>query len=586
MKNGALRSRSGIAWLAILFAAVMPVGAHAQAEATTRASLLDFGSVHHPVVARNGMVASQEMRASRVGALILAQGGNAFDAAAATHFALAVSLPRAGPISGGGFMLLHSAEADETLAIDYKETAPAAAHADMFVREDGAVDRDALAFSRRGAGVPGLVAAIDLMLEKYGTMTMAEVIQPALEMARDGIVVTQSLADALSFAREALGAEPAAGEIFFRPDGSTLRAGDELVQRDLAWTLSEIAEHGADAFYRGSIAEKIVADMEARGGLITRDDLAAYRAIERDVLWHDYKGYRLALMPPPGSGGIHIAQMLNVMEHFPVEDLGPGSAAKTQIMVEAMRQAYADRSEYLGDPAFVDVPIEWLMGESYASEIAAAIEPGVARDSENISPGTLPVEEGDDTTHLTVMDKWGNVVSSTTSINFSFGSGIVIPGTGLLLNNVMGDFSASPGTPNAFGLIGGFANSIQPGKRPLSSMSPTIVFRDDTPYLATGSPGGSRIITSVLQVLSNVLDHGMNIQEATVEPRIHHQWLPDLVYVERGVSVDTKHLLRGMGYTLEEGGRTQGSLQSIMWIDGVFYGSSDPRRPGAGVAGY
>lgn len=583
MKRRRFRLRLAAIWLPLLLLAANP--ATGQAQAAPRASLLEPADIHHPVVARNGMVASQEARASAVGAKILAQGGNAFDAAAATHFALAVTLPRAGPISGGGFMLLHDAESNETIALDYKESAPAAAHADMFIAEDGDVDNRSLGFSRLGAGVPGLVAAIDQMLEKYGTMTLAEVIQPALEMARDGIVVTDALADALSFAHTALSAEPAAGEIFFGPDGETLRAGDLLVQSDLAWTFGEIAEHGADAFYRGSIAQKIAADMEANGGLITLEDLAGYKAIERDVLWHDYKGYQLALMPPPGSGGIHIAQMLNIMERFPLEEWGAGSAASIQIMIESMRQAYADRSEYLGDPAFVDVPSEWLMSESYASEIAAEIQPGVARDSEDVSPGTMPVRESEETTHVTVMDKDGNVVSSTTSINFSFGSGIVIPGTGLLLNNVMGDFSASPGTPNAFGLVGGFANSIQPGKRPLSSMSPTIVFRDGTPYLATGSPGGSRIITAVLQILMNVIDHGMNVHEATVAPRVHHQWLPDLVYVERGMGVDTKRLLREMGYTLEEGRRTQGSLQSIMWKDGVFYGSADPRRPGAGIAG-
>lgn len=583
MKNTALRL-----WLAALCAVMLgivsPPRALAQAPPAPRASLLDFSSIHHPVVARNGMVASQESRASDVGAMILARGGNAFDAAAATHFALAVTLPRAGPISGGGFMLVHSAETGETIAIDYKETAPAAASADMYLTEDGSVDRASLAFSRRGAGVPGLVAAIDLMLEQYGTMSLAEVIQPALEMARDGIVVTDALAQALGFAEEALSAEPAAGEIFFGADGRPLRAGDLLVQSDLAWTFQQIAEHGADAFYRGAIAERIADDMAANGGLITRADLAEYEAIERDVLWHDYKGHQLALMPPPGSGGIHIAQMLNVMERFPIEAMGAGSAAKTQIMIEAMRQAYADRSEYLGDPAFVEVPTEWLMSESYADEIASEIVPGVARDSDDIAPGTNPVTEGEETTHLTVMDSDGNVVSSTTSINFSFGSGIVVPGTGLLMNNVMGDFSASPGTPNSFGLIGGFANSIQPRKRPLSSMTPTIVFREGQPYMATGSPGGSRIITSVLQILSNVIDHDMNVHEAAVAPRIHHQWWPDLVYVEQGLSIDTRRMLQGMGYTLEVGG-TQGSLQSIMWRDGIFYGSADPRRPGAGVSG-
>ncbi|MAI91590.1 gamma-glutamyltransferase [Ponticaulis sp.] len=549
--------------------------------------LLDYQSIHHPVTARNGMVVSQEELASRVGVQILEQGGNAVDAAVAVGFALAVTLPRAGNVAGGGFMMIYDAETDDYISIDYKELAPYAAFRDMYVDENGEVDLDAARREYTASGVPGTVAAFEVALENYGTMSFAEVVAPAVELARNGIEVTYDLAQSLEFAEDKLGSNAAARAIFYHEDGSYYQPGEILVQEDLAWSLEQIGQYGAAAFYEGELAEMIVADQEANGGLITMQDMADYEAELREPLRFDYRGYELVLMPPPSSGGVHIQQMFNVLDEFDLAEMGHNSAATMHIVVEAMRQAYADRSVHLGDPDFYDIPVEWLTSDEYAEETLAAIPADHARSSADVNPGVAPPPESPDTTHYSVWDSEGNVVSNTYSLNYSYGNGAVAAGTGILMNNGMDDFSAQPGQPNGYGLIGGEYNSIEPHKRSLSSMTPAMILQDGKPYVVTGSPGGSRIITTVMQVLMNVIDFDMNIAEATNAPRFHHQWYPDVVFVEPvGFSADTIRAMEAMGYVFEEAGYTMGSTQSIMRQGDFLYGAADPRRPGAMAIGY
>jgi len=575
----------------LLLAALLGIGPGPAASQTATVdtaapALLDYQSIHHPVIARNGMVASQDRLATEVGVEVLKDGGNAVDAAVAVGFALAVTLPRAGNIAGGGFMLVHLADSGKTIAIDYKEKAPMRADRDMFLGNDGKVDRDRARLSHLSFGVPGTVAALADALERYGTMSLADVLAPAIRLAEEGFLVSDDLAYSFEFARDKLGDNAEARKIFFESDGTPLDFGDRLVQSELAWSLRQLADDGPDAFYRGAIAKRIVSEMERHGGLVTMEDLSRFDAPERPVVRGTYRGYELVFMPPPSSGGVHIIQMLNVMAKFDISESGANTAKTAQIMVEAMRQAYADRAEFLGDPDFVDNPVAWLTSGAYAEETFQAITPGRARSSKEVGAGRRPPEESPDTTHFSVMDRFGNAVSNTYSLNFSYGSGKVIAGTGILMNNVMDDFSANPGEPNAYGLIGGEANAIQPGKRALSSMTPTIVLREGKPFLVTGSPGGSTIITSVLQQIVNVIDHDMNVLESIVQPRFHHQWQPDVVFVEPGFGVDTRVLLEDMGYDVQQRGGTLGSLQAIMWRDGIFYGGADPRRPGASALGY
>ena len=559
----------------------------APVSAPVAAPLLDYQAIHHPVVARRGMVASQEAVASRVGVEILQAGGNAVDAAIAVGFALAVTLPRAGNIAGGGFMMIYDAESDAYTTIDYKDLAPYAASRDMYLDENGDVNRSAARDEYTATSVPSTMAAFELALEKYGTMSFEELTQPAIRLARDGIVVTDDLASSIQFAKEKLSRNEAARRIFFKPDGSSYRAGDVLVQEDLAWSLEQIAKDGADAFYKGEIARLIIEDQKAHGGLLTMRDLADYRAVEREPLRTTYRGYDLVLMPPPSSGGVHIIQMLNVLEPFDLKALGHNSAATMHLIIESMRQAYADRSVHLGDPDFNDIPLDWLISESYADEIRASIPADRARLSSEISPNVAPLPESPDTTHYSVWDEMGNVVSNTYSLNYSFGNGAVAAGTGILMNNGMDDFSAKPGSPNGYGLVGGEKNAIEPHKRSLSSMTPAMIVKDGKPFVVTGSPGGSRIITTVMQILMNVIDHDLNIAQAVNAPRFHHQWLPDVVYVEPGsFSVDTIKKLEEMGYTFEDSRFTMGSAQSIMKQGEYLYGAADPRRPGAEASGY
>ena len=547
--------------------------------------ILGYDAVHHPVYSRTGMVASQNDTASKIGADVLAAGGNAVDAAVAVGFALAVTLPRAGNIGGGGFMLVYDAAADETVAIDYREMAPIAATRDMFLDAEGNADPDLSRHSHKSAGVPGTVAGLYLAHRKYGRLPWKRLVQPAADLARNGFRVSNDLARKLEQSRARMCRFAAACRYYFRPGGEPYVAGERLVLADLADTLQAIADGGADVFYRGAVADKIVAEMESGGGLIDAASLAAYRAVIRKPLRGNYRGFDIATMPPPSSGGVHLLQMLNILEHFPVAEMGAGSADEVHLLAETMRLAYADRSKHLGDADFYPVPVEWLTSKKYGAELAATIDMHKARPSSDVAPGVAPRAESMDTTHFSVVDVDGNVVSNTYTLNLSYGSGIAVDGAGFLLNDEMDDFVSKPGVPNAYGLLGADANAIEAGKRPLSSMTPTIVFKDGKPWLATGSPGGSRIITTVLQVIMNMIDHDMNVAAASNAPRIHHQWLPDQLRVEVGLSPDTVSLLSAKGHTVVVMD-AMGSTQSVMRTDAGFFGASDPRRPDALTLGY
>lgn len=549
--------------------------------------LFEYSAINHPVIGRRGMVASHNQLSSEIAAEILAKGGNAIDAGAALGFALAVTLPRAGNIGGGGFMLVHVAALNRTIAIDFRETAPAAASQDMFFDANGNVVLDqTYRFSHKSSAVPGSVAGLAHIVENYGTMTLAEVLEPAIRLARDGIEVTYDLAADLARSQR-LKNNPASLRKFYKPDGSNYEVGELWKQPDLAWTLSEIAEHGDEAFYSGSVAKKIVADMKAHNGLITMQDLADYEIVEREPVRGSFRGYEIAAMPAPSSGGTHVIQMLNILENFPLAKMGPESADSLHIMAEAMKFSYADRSKYLGDPDFVELPTEILTSKEYASDIAAQISMERALTSDEIAPGKLSIYESDETTHYSVVDNEGNMVGNTYTLMFSFGSGVVIEGTGILMNNNMGNFTLRSDIPDAFGLMGSEDNLIRPNRRPVSSMSPVLVSRNGQPMMMTGSPGGSKIISANMQMVLNVVEFGMNIADAAVAPRIHHQWKPDVLEIESGISPDTVSRLmdRGQKINFSQRSAGMGSLQTVMWSDGVFYGYSDPRRPGAGAVG-
>ena len=557
------------------------------AQNTPSQPLFEYSAINHPVMGKSGMVASHNALSSEIAAEILAKGGNAIDAGAALGFALAVTLPRAGNIGGGGFMLVHVAELNKTIAIDFRETAPAEATQGMFFDEDGNVVLDeTYRFSHKSSAVPGSVAGLAHIVENYGTMSLAEVLEPAIRLARDGIAVTYDLAADLSRSQR-LKNNPASLKKFYKPDGSNYEVGEIFKQPDLAWTLSEIAKSGAEAFYHGSVAKKIVADMEAHNGLITMNDLSNYEVIEREPVRGTYRDYLIEAMPAPSSGGTHVIQMLNILENFPLAKMGPESADALHIMAESMKYSYADRSKYLGDPDFVEVPTETLVSKDYAKGIAAKISSERARASDEILPGNLAIYESDETTHYSVADDQGNMVGNTYTLMFSFGSGVVIEGTGILMNNNMGNFTLRSDIPDAFGLMGSENNLIRPNRRPVSSMSPVLVSHNGKPMLMTGSPGGSKIISANMQMVLNVLEFGMNIADASVAPRIHHQWKPDVLEIEAGISPDTVSLLISKGQKIKFSQRSagMGSLQTVMWKDGLFYGFSDPRRPGAGAVG-
>ena len=541
------------------------------------------GERFHPVESSRGMVATSHFLASEVARDVLASGGNAVDAAVVAGFTLAVTQPRSGNIGGGGFMLISDEQRDEVIAIDYRETAPAAAFETMFQDAEGNAVSQRSRFSHLAAGVPGTVAGLALALEEYGTMSLAEALAPAIVLAEDGFAVPSRFVEGLKASRERFAPWPASMAKFFKTDGSVYQVGDIYRQPDLAATLKRIAQEGAREFYEGATAELIVAEMQRHGGLIDRQDMASYQPVIREPSHGSYRGHDIYAMSPPSSGGVHIVQMLNILEAYPMAELGFGSAESMHLMAEAMKRAYADRAEFLGDTDFVAVPLEGLTAKAYADALRDPIGEQ-ATPSNEIGPGTPFDYESNETTHFSIADDNGLAVSNTYTINFSYGSGIVVEGAGFLLNNEMDDFSAKPGVPNAYGLIGGEANKVAPGKRMLSSMTPTIVKRDGSNYLITGSPGGSRIITTTLQVLMNVIDHGMNIQSAVSAPRMHHQWLPDEIRIEAGFSPDTLELLEQRGHNISRQS-AMGAAQSIMIDDGTFYGGADPRRSTSSAIG-
>jgi gamma-glutamyltranspeptidase/glutathione hydrolase len=554
-------------------------------KANTDQAIYSNDAIQHPLWAKNGMVATQEAIASDIGLQILKQGGNAVDASVAVGFALAVTLPRAGNIGGGGFMMIYDAKKGKTVALDYREKAPSSASRDMYLDADGNAVSDLSRYHGLAVGVPGTVAGLLKALEEHGTMSRGQVMAPAISLAENGIEVTAGLSESLEALSERMQKWPSTKKIFYKTDGSTYQPGERLKQPELAQSLKLIAAQGADGFYKGDTARKLVKAINGAGGNMSLQDLANYQAIAREPVKGNYRGYEIVSMPPPSSGGIHIVQILNILEGYPLKDYGQNSAQTIHLMAEAMQLAYADRAEYLGDADFVDVPTTGLTARPYANKLRNLINPNKATPAATIKANNPLPYESDQTTHFSIVDKDGNAVANTYTLNFSYGTGLVAEGTGILLNNEMDDFSAKPGVPNGYGLLGGEANAVAADKRPLSSMSPTLVFKDGKPYIVTGSPGGSRIITTVTQVISNVIDHDMNIAEATHAPRIHDQWLPDEIRIEKALNIDTINKLESMGHTVSPQA-AMGSTQSIMITPTGIYGASDPRIVDAAVVGY
>jgi gamma-glutamyltranspeptidase / glutathione hydrolase len=534
-----------------------------------------------PVRSRNGMVVSASELASKVGLLILRKGGNAIDAAVATGFALAVTYPSAGNLGGGGFMVIHLKDG-RNVAIDYREKAPLAAYRDMYLDDAG---NFLMELSTRGAtasGVPGSVAGLIYALENYGTMTLAEVLQPAINLAQDGFQLDYSLARSIQFALRSMDEYESSMKIFSN-NGIPYAEGEIFKQPDLANTLKLIKEKGKDGFYKGKIAELIVNQVQSMGGYISPEDLEKYEAVERTPIIGEYRGHKIVSMPPSSSGGLVLMQMLNVLENFNFTKEEWGSSKYIHTLSEIMKFAYADRSVHIGDEDFYDVPKDWLISKEYAKKISEKIS-DYAIPSSKIAAGIpFATNESEETTHYSVCDAFGNAVSTTTTINSSYGNKLVVDGAGFLLNNEMDDFSSKPGEPNQFGLLGGEANSIQPEKRMLSAMTPTIVLKDEKPFLIVGSPGGSTIITVVLQVILNCIDFEMDIQDAINQPRIHHQWLPERIdYEQFGLTVDVKENLQLKGHIIGRQ-RTLGRAEGIM-IDNennLFFGATDPRGYGS-----
>ncbi len=543
------------------------------------------GERFHPQVGEHAMVATSHYLASQIAHDVLEGGGNAVDAAVTAGFALAVTQPRSGNIGGGGFMLISDEKSDKVIAIDYREKAPAAAYETMFQNEQGEAVSELSRYTHNASGVPGTVAGLALALDKYGTLTLPQALAPAIKLADEGFVIPPRFAEGLDEAQDRLKQWDSTRKVFYKPDGSLYRAGERFRQPDLAATLKRIADKGPREFYEGKTAELIATEMKNHGGLMTAKDLAGYQPTIREPVHGTYRGYDIYAMSPPSSGGAHIVQMLNILEGYDIHAMGFNSARTIHVMSEAMKRAYADRAEYLGDTDFVDVPLKGITSKAYAEELRAQIDLDHATPSKEIAAGHPLPYESNETTHFSIADDSGLAVSNTYTINFSYGSGIVVDGAGFLLNNEMDDFSAKPGTPNAYGLIGGEANKVEPEKRMLSSMTPTIVKKDGKNFLVTGSPGGSRIITTTLQVVMNVIDHGMNIQSAVSAPRIHDQWLPDEIRIEDGISPDTIALLEAMGHKVSQQ-EAMGAAQSILIEDdGTFTGGADPRRSTSSAMG-
>ncbi|RWQ49002.1 gamma-glutamyltransferase [Mesorhizobium sp.] len=515
-----------------------------------------------PAKGEHGMVVTAQHLASEVGVEVLKKGGNAVDAAVAVGYALAVVYPNAGNIGGGGFMTIRFKDGRSTF-LDFRERAPLASTKTMYLDKDGKPVKGASLDGYLAVGVPGSVAGFETAREKYGTLTRQDLMAPAIRYARDGFVLEQGDVASLEGGAARLAKDPAAAAIFLKPGGKPYAVGERLVQADLAASLSAVSERGRDAFYKGPIADGIVKASAQKGGILAKADFETYAVRELEPVTCNYRGYEITSSPPPSSGGVIICEILNVLEFYPLSYLGTGSAETVKVMVEAMRHAYVDRNSALGDPDFVDNPVEKLLDKNYAKEIREKIDPFRAGVSQDLMPKGFG--ESQETTHYSIVDNDGNAVAVTYTLNGSFGAAVVADGTGILLNNEMDDFTQKPGVPNLYGLVQGEANAIAPRKTPLSSMSPTIVAKDGKPFMVIGSPGGSRIITITLEAIVNVVDHGMNIQEAIDAPRIHHQWLPDTVYVEPfGLSPDTEKLLAGMGYHLDVADATWGQAAGIL----------------------
>ncbi|WP_431289408.1 gamma-glutamyltransferase [Roseateles chitinivorans] len=546
-----------------------------------------------PVAAQNGMVVTAQHLATRVGVDVLKDGGNAVDAAVAVGYALAVVYPAAGNLGGGGFMTIQLADGRKTF-LDFREKAPLAATANMYLDKDGNVVKGLSTHGHLAVGVPGTVSGMEYAREKYGTMKRPALIAPAIALADRGFALEQGDVDMFQTATKDFEADAASGAIFLNK-GKPFQAGDRLVQKDLAKTLREIGAKGTDGFYKGWVAKALVDSSQAGKGILTQADLDQYQTRELPPVECDYRGYHVVSAPPPSSGGVIICEMLNILEGYPLRQLGWGSAQGAHYQIEAMRHAYVDRNSTLGDPDFVKNPLQRLLDKSYAAKIRAAIDPAKAGVSMDIKPGVAP-HEGSNTTHYSIADKWGNAVSVTYTLNDWFGAKVTAAKTGVLLNNEMDDFTSKVGVPNMYGLVQGEANAIAPGKRPLSSMSPTIVTKDGKPVMVVGTPGGSRIITAVLQTMLNAIDFDMNVQEAVDAPRFHQQWLPDVTNVEPyAFSPDTRKLLEGMGHKLgapHPANHLAAIIVGAPSLNGKpvgnnrFYGANDPRRNTGLAAGY
>ena len=548
------------------------------------AYILRYKNVFAPVISRLGMVSTQNELATRVGIDILQAGGNAIDAAVAVGFALAVVLPRAGNLGGGGFMLIHAAETlhqpAATVALDYRETAAGTATAQDFLTVTGERDRKSR-YKWPAVGVPGTVAGMYAAWKEYGKLSWQEVVRPAIKLASQGFKVSYDLAEILAIKKTWLQRNEATRRALYKQDESAYQPGEVMKRPHLAWSLRQIAKHGADSFYRGKIAKRIVADMQKHGGHITSTDLASYEAIFRKPIQGQYRGYTIAAMPPPSSGGIAIIEILNILENFAVAEWGY-SADYVHVLAESMKLAFLDRSMHLADPAFFDVPIQRLIDKAYAKQLARRINLKSTIKLKKHTSQDAP--ESPSTTHYSIVDAAGNAVSNTYTLSSSFGAGLTVAGTGILLNNQIATFSVRAGIAGATGFLASKANRLEPGKRPVSSQSPTIILSGGKPFLVLGSPGGSRIINAVVQVISNVIDHGMNVAEATNQRRIHHQWMPDKLEVEPGFNLDTVKLLRSFGQNVITT-FTMGSTQSILITPQYIFGASDPRRPNATTRG-
>ena len=557
-----------IFWLSISLSANLPV--------------LNKESITHPVVGLEGMVVTQHYLASEVGEAILNKGGNAYDATIAVAFALAVVLPRAGNIGGGGFTVLYNSSDESFQSLDYREKAPLAASKNMYLDINGEVISNLSTLGYKAIAVPGTVDGMWELHKRYGSMDWKELILPSIKLAKEGFKVSPLMADTLNRNYKSLSKFTETKKIFFQEN--PVKFNSLLIQKDLAKTLEKISNNGRNGFYKGDVARKIVADMKRNDGLITLDDLENYKSKWRKPLIRKYKNFEVITMPPPSSGGLHLIQMLNILENFNLKSMKHNSPSYVLLLNEVMKYAYADRSQYLGDPDYVDVPVNKLISKGYAESISKKITIDRVTQSDDIKAGMYIDLESDETTHFSIADKYGNLVSTTYTLNSSFGSKVVIAKTGILMNNEMDDFSSAPGVPNQFGLLGGKFNEIQPSKRPLSSMTPTIVFKNNSPFLVIGTPGGSRIITAVLQNFLNIAEFDMNLADSINRPRVHQQWYPDLLFLEKGFDELHAEKITELGqevYFMNPGT----ALESIMIKNNYFYGYGDTRRPDSKAIG-